>query len=142
MADWRESLDGFFEKAEQGKKEEEISPFGRFISEVAVPAFSELASELEKHGRTVTVRTAAESAAIIVHCKGEEEITYRIQSRTFPNGVLPYADVRFRERKGLRLIRTESMFRSGVPDYRLEDIAKEEIISNFLDHYTRRVHTD
>jgi hypothetical protein len=108
--------------------------------DVAVPAFGELAKELERHGRTVTIREAAESASILVQFKGEEEITYRLQGRMFPNGVLPFAEIRQRERKGLRLVRFESMLRSGAPDYVIDDIKPDEIIGNFLEHYTSRVH--
>jgi len=31
------------------------------------------------------------------------------------------------------------MFRSGDPDYRLEDVTKEEVIENFLKHYLPRL---
>ena len=64
---------------------------------------------------------------------------YRIQGRTFPNAVLPYAEIRFRERKGLRYIRVESMFRSGSSNYRISDITKDEVIRNFVENYTSRV---
>ncbi len=110
-----------------------------FVQNVAMVAFSELREEIEKSGRDVTIRHSESTATIIVYHSGEEEITYRIQSRTFPNGVLPYADIRFKERKGLKLIRAESMFRSGDPDYRLEDVTKEEVIENFLKHYLPRL---
>lgn len=110
-----------------------------FIRKIALPAFSELREELEKSGRDVTIRHSESTATIIVYGNGEEEITYRIQSRTFPNGILPYADIRFKERKGLKLIRAESMFRSGKPDYTLQDVTNEEIIRNFLKHYLPRL---
>jgi len=139
MADWRDKLGNFLEKAEQDKQESDVSDMARFVSDVAMPAFRELAPELEKHGRTVTLREANESASILVQFNGDEEITYRVQGRMFPNGVLPYAEVRQRERKGLRLVRVESMLRSGAPDYVIDDIEPGEVIANFLEHYTSRV---
>jgi len=142
MADWRDSLNEFFEKAEQEKQVKESSGLAHFIAGVVVPAFRELAAELEKRGRNVTIREAAESAAMIVTYGGEEEITYRVQGRTFPNGVLPYAEVRFRERKGLKFIRVEGMLRSGAPDYTLEEITGDEIAGNFLQYYMNRVSTE
>jgi len=142
MADWRENLSQFFDKAEQEKQVKETSGMARFIAGVAVPAFRELSAELEKRGRKVTIREAAESAAMIVVHGGEEEITYRVQGRTFPNGVLPYAEVRFRERKGLKFIRVEGMLRSGAPDYTLDDITGDEIAANFLQYYMSRVRAD
>jgi choline/glycine/proline betaine transport protein len=140
MAEWKENLGNFFEKSDTRRREQERgSPFARFIAEVAVPAFDELRSELEKHGREVTIRKADKSAAIVVHYHGTEEMTYRLQARTFPNRELPFAEIRVHERKGLKLIRVENMLRSGPPDYDTADISKDEIIRNFLDNYIRRV---
>lgn len=141
MTDWRENLNSFFENTEKAKQNEEGAELARFVADVALPAFEEIVGELQKHGREVVVRNAVTSAVLIVQYEGEEELTYRIQGRTFPNGVLPFAEVRFRERKGLKFIRIESMFRSGAADYALGDVTKEEIIRNFIENYTRRVKT-
>ena len=139
MADWRNNLAGFFEATEEAQQQEERPEFDQFISGVVLPAFEEIRPELEIHGRTVTIRSALSTAVLIVYNAGDEELMYRIQPRTFPNGVRPFAEVRFRERKGLRRITVESMFRSGSPDYRLSDIARKEVIDNFVENYTRRV---
>ena len=139
MKDWKESLSEFFEETEkdrQAKKEPELT---RFMARVVVPAFREIAAEMEAHGREVTIRQTDTSAAIVITFDGDEEIRYRVQGRTFPHTVLPYAEIRYRERKGLKLITVESMLRSGPPDYTLDDVSKEEVIRNFLEHYTRRV---
>jgi hypothetical protein len=139
MTDWRDQLSEHFRKGAAPGRTEDTSEIARFVSGVVVPAFEELAPELEKHGRSVTIRNSVTSAAIIVQNEGEEEMTYRVQGRMFPTGVLPFAEVRFRERKGLRFITVECMFRSGTTPYALPDITREEIIGNFLDNYTRRV---
>lgn len=139
MAEWRDKLNNFFEETQKAQQDaEKGSEMARFINDVAAPAFEQLREELQNHGRSVTIRNTVTSAAIIVQYGGEEELNYRIQGRTFPNGVLPFAEIRFKERKGLRLIRVESMFRSGSPDYRIEDVTADEIIQNFLQHYMRR----
>ena len=140
MADWRKDLNGFFEKTEKKRREKaEGAELIRFIHDITVPAFEDLRVELESHGREVTIRDSETSAAIIVYKKGDEEMTYRIQFRTYPDRVLPFAEIRAKERKGLRLVRFESMFRSGKPDYWISEGTREEIIRNFLEHYTRRV---
>jgi hypothetical protein len=142
MSDWQKQLGNFFAKTEETKQKEERPEFARFISEVVMPAFEKLAEELKKHGRDVTIRDAAASATLLVHAAGKEEFMYRIQGRTFPNAVLPYAELRFRERKGLKLIHTENMLRSGPPNYALSDITVQEVIGNFIANYTSRVGTD
>jgi len=143
MTDWRQTLGDFLDKDEKAKKKAESgSDFTRFIGAIVLPAFESLREELTKRGRTVTIRHTDTSAAIIVQHNGDEELTYRIQGRTFPTGVLPYAEVRFKERKGLKIIRVESMFRSGAPDYRMADVSADEIIGNFLEHYMKRAESD
>jgi len=142
-ADWRNELGSIFGKPDPGKKEDPANAeLQRFMTEVVVPALEELSQELERHGRQATVRASETSAALMVAQDGEEEMTYRLQGRMFPGGVLPYADVRYRERKGLRLLRSESMLRSGNTSYTLRDVTREEIIRHFLDQYKRRVLAD
>lgn len=139
MDDWRTRLNSCFDKKEEPRHTEESVEIAAFIAGTVVPAFEELAPELEGHGRNVIIRNSVSSAAMIVQHGGEEEMTYRVQGRMFPNGVLPFAEVRFKERKGLRFITVESMYRSGTVPYKMADITKDEIIQNFLDNYTRRV---
>jgi hypothetical protein len=143
MTDWRGDLKGFFERTDKAREEEKEAPrLARFITKVAIPALQQVKEEMAKHGREVTVRATESSATVIVSHRGEEEMMYRIQGRTFPHDVLPFAEIRFRERKGLRFITVESMFRVGSNTYRLDDITPEEIIRNFIVNYVRRVEKD
>ena len=142
MSNWKSNLDNFFKKTEGEVRQKETSLLSQFITDVAVSAFEEIGQELESHGRSVSIRHSENTAAIIVRHDGNEEMTYRIQGRMFPNGILPYADIRYRERKGLKLIRMETMFRSGEPDYSLMDVTQQEIIDNFLKHYLPRIEAE
>ena len=140
MSDWRDQLGSILNEAAAQKGETKATEFSRFMADIALPAFTEIASELEQYGRQVLIRSSETSATMIVNSNyGEEEMIYRLQGRMFPQGELPYAEIRFRERKGLKLITVESMLRSGAPNYALADVQAEEIITNFLDHYKRRV---
>ena len=143
MSDWRDQLGSILNEAAAHKVETKTTEYARFMSDVVLPAFAEIAGELEKYGRQVMIRSSETAATMIVNSnEGDEEMMYRLQGRTFPHGELPYAEIRFRERKGLKLITVESMLRSGAPDYALTDVKGEEIISNFLDHYRRLVKND
>lgn len=135
MTDWRSNLGQVMRKTEEKKLEKEATQMAHFVQEVLVPAFAELRQELEQHDREVTIRHTDSSATLIVRYRGEEEITYRVQGRMFPSGILPYADVRCRERKGLRLVTSECMFRSGKPTYTVVDVPKQEVIESFLKIY-------
>lgn len=140
MPGWEKNLDDFFAKTEKPDPEhEQGDEFGRFIVEVVVPAFEEVAAAMERHGRQANIRNTTVAASIMISHDGDEEMTYRVQGRMFPNGVRPYAEVRFRERKGHRYISVECMYRTERPGYSTSDIGREEIIKHLLDHYMRRV---
>lgn len=140
MSDWRDQLGGFFAATDKkARQDEEAVEWSRFILSVVMPAFEELVAELEKHGRCAAMRHSVASAQILVTFNGEEEMLYRVQAKTMPDRILPCAEIRSRERRGLRYVTIESMFRSATPPYKLTDITKEEIIRNFVAHYTRRV---
>jgi choline/glycine/proline betaine transport protein len=140
MADWRERLSSFLTTSDRRRRqEEENSEWAQFLAQVVTPAFEELAAELEKHGRTAAIRNSVVTAQLLVMNGGEEEMLYRIQAKPMPDRILPQAEIRSRERKGLKYFTTEAMLRSATPAYRLADITREDIIQNFLQHYMRRV---
>ena len=139
MADWRNSLGTFFEDSSKGDQDKKKTPFEKFISEVAVPAFKELSKEFEQYGRKVTIRETASSAVMTVSDGSTEEIMYRLQERRLPDRTLPYAQVRMRERGGLKLVTVEAMIRSGQEDYKTEDVTSEDVIKSVLQHYTSRI---
>ncbi len=142
MADWKNKLSAFFQEAEKAKQEKSGADVARFINEVAIPAFEEIKREMERHGRAVAIRNQVSSASLTVCHSGEEELTYRIQCRVFPSRIVPYVDLRFRQRRGLRLLRAEAMLREGPAEYTINDISSQEIIDHFVDTYTRRVKPD
>lgn len=139
---WRSQLNSFLGAPRETGTPDKKDELAAFISDVVLPAFAELDQELRKHGRDVTLRHTEASAALIVQHNGDEELAYRIQGRMFPHGVLPFAQVRFRERKGLKYITVENMVRPGAATYKIGDISRDEIIRHFLDNYTRRVHRE
>ena len=141
MSDWRTKLGGYFEQTEKTKQEKDGAELTRFVADVVIPALEEVSEEMKRHGRDATIRNAGTSATIVVTHNGEEELTYRVQARIFPHRVCPYVEIRFRERKGRRLIRVESMFRYDI-EYSISDITKDEIIQHVVDNYVRRVETD
>jgi hypothetical protein len=142
MSDWRDNLNRFFRETPDSRRPAETPDLAKFIADVVIPAFQEILPELQKHGRDVTVRAAETSAVLIVNHQGEEEMTFRVQGRTFPTGILPYAEIRYRQRRGLRLVTVETMFRPGSPKYTITDITREDLIRSFLENYTRHVRTD
>lgn len=139
MADWINTLDDFFADTEKTDNEPRQTSFEKFISDIAVPAFEEIRPTFEKHSRRVVVRSSSSSAVINVFDGTTEEIMYRLQERTLPDRKLPYAQVRMRERGGLRLVTVEALLRPGNNDYHIEDLTREDVIASVLQHYMSRV---
>ena len=139
MADWKDNLGSFFDQREKAKQVELATEMTRFLSGVVVPAFEEVAIELRAHGRGATIRESENTAAIVVEHAGEEELLYSVCGRMFPNGVRPYAQVRYRQRGGLRRVTVESMLRAGAGDHTLNDITKDEVMSHLVKSYMQHV---
>jgi hypothetical protein len=136
--DWKKELGSFLEEKRKDKKEERRLELEAFLRDVALPAFQELKAELERHERTVAIRDSPTSVSIKVAHNGEEEITYSLQARTFSDRTVPYPQVRFRERRGVRIVATEGTFGSGAAlSPAAQDVAKSDVIRNFLSYYMR-----
>jgi hypothetical protein len=138
MPNWKNQLNLFFDESEKDESEKIKTTFEKFLSETAIPAFKELSKELEQHGRQINIRKSVSAAVITVSDGKTEEIMYRLQERRLPNKTLPYAQVRMRERGGLKLVTVEAMVRSGS-DYNTEDLTKDDVIQSVLQHYMSRV---
>ena len=138
MPSWKNQLDLFFDESEKDEAEKPKEPFEKFLSEIAIPAFKELSKELEQHGRQINIRKSVSAAILTVSDGNTEEIMYRLQERRLPNKTLPYAQVRMRERGGLKLVTIEAMVRTGS-DYNTEDLTKDDVIQSVLKHYMSRI---
>ena len=59
MADWRQELGNILEKrARASRAEQENAQFEAFLRDMVAPALNDLAEDLRKHDRNVSVRTA------------------------------------------------------------------------------------
>jgi hypothetical protein len=136
--DWKSELGSFLEEKRKDKKEERRLELEAFLRDVALPAFQELKAELEKHDRTVAIRDSPTSISIKVTHQGEEEITYSLQARTFSDRTVPYPNVRYRERRGVRFVTTEGTFGSGATQAPpVAEVTHKDVIRSFLSYYMR-----
>jgi hypothetical protein len=55
--------------------------------------------------------------------------------RSLPTAVVPYAEVRTRERRGFRITKSEAVFRDNGAAYNLDDVTTEDVIRVFLKCY-------
>jgi hypothetical protein len=137
MGDWQSSLDAFMSEESDAMNTDQRSEIEIFMQDTAMNAFHELEAKLCQHGRTITIRNSGTSAVINVQYNGEEEMVYRLQIRRLPDRELPFAEIRHKERKGLRYVTVERMLRSGDQKYTIADITSEEIIEHFIVHYIK-----
>ncbi len=136
-ADWKRELGAFLEEKRRDKMEERRQEAEQFLRAVVVPAFQELKSELERHGRMVFIREVSSSASLKVTHQGEEEVTYSVHIRTFTDRTEPYPSIRYRERRGVRYVTLEGAFGTAGQPVATADISKEDVIRNFLFYYMR-----
>ena len=139
MADWRQELGNILEKrARASRAEQENAQFEAFMRDVVAPALNDLADELRKHDRNVSVRTAPAAMVLSVSNGEFEEISFRVLRRSVPNFVVAYAEIRLR--KGQRLVRIETNIKEGQAP--LAETTQDDIISCFLKYYSMVLDTD
>jgi hypothetical protein len=142
MKDWQKILAGFIEKQkeEKGEKEEKRSQeklrVEKFYATIVNPAFEELKSEFKKYGRDVEVYSERRDfASIIVYFESEEELDYSIEVMLSPGLAFPRPVIHYTEWASSRRLRAEGFLRTGIQDYDISDVTKEEIIEHFLNEY-------
>lgn len=135
---WKNTLGGFFGEKKEEPANRDVSEMASFIENVALPAFAEISGELRKYSRLSNMRNSETSATLMVLKGKDEEFTYRLQGRTFPNGIMPYAEMRFRQRGGLRFITVEETLRSSS-DSSIRDVTIDDVVQHFVRNYTSRV---
>ena len=134
--DWRVELNGLLgERKRTTRAERENTLFQAFLARVVLPAFAQVGEELAKYGRETIVRETSAAASLTVRNGAEEEISFRVLRRSLPTAVIPYAEIRTRERRGLRIMKSEALFREGDAPYALEDVTTEDIIRVFMKCY-------
>ena len=136
MEEWKREIDDFFKEKEKKNIEKEVQieqkklDIQHFYSSKVIPAFEELKTELERHGRKVGLVKLEDYASITVTYEGIEEINYAIEVR----GRVPYPEITLIERSGKRQM-VEGTFRVGTQGFDVLDVSKEEIIRHFLNKY-------
>lgn len=75
-----------------------------------MPAFIEVKTTLEKHGRTVEIERSSGRAAIQVYFQGEQELDYQVRTDVYPNRVVAHPATGLKNHGGYSL----GAFRSGA----------------------------
>jgi len=141
MKNWEKDLSDFYKEIEMEKqdKEERVEKkkpeVESFYLLKVVPAFKELKTELEKHGRKVGLYLEAidiGTASILVRFKGKEEYSYTMRVEISQDRAFPYPIIVFTKKDG-KSYSSEQRIRHGRHD--ISDISKKDIIQHFLGQY-------
>ena len=133
--DWKNELSGMFggESARLSRAQKEGMEFRAFLEHVVMPAYTKVVEELTKYGREVVTRNTGVAASLTVRHEGAEEITFQVLKRSLPSGYMPFAEIRAKERKGLRVQKTEASLREGA--YTLSDVTQDDVLEAFMKCY-------
>jgi hypothetical protein len=140
MSDWKEDLRRLLATtggAERPKPEGPSRVRG-FISEVVVPAFEELATELQDHDRDVEVEHGDRTASIRIVNQGKEEFYYEVKVKAYRTGGFAFPVVPLRDVEG-KTYRAEIHLRDRALHHDVTNSTKEDLIRYFLHDYGRHL---
>jgi hypothetical protein len=145
LGDWKTDLDSFFvdkdnKMQEDGKKiGQRTSETKALLASKVIPAFEEVKAQLEKHGRTVRVRSGENYANITVEHSGVEELNYSIDVSVTARGAFPWTIEELTDKKTDKRFNVKGSIRSGSQDYDLNDLSNDEIIQAVVNKYKDRI---
>lgn len=117
------------------------SHVNRFIDEVVLPSFEEIAVELRKQGYAVEVISGDDKRTKLeVQHNQEVNFVYEIRPRAYvqPDFVMPDDDEEDREER--KYFRAEVHLLEGGQDYDIMGWSREEVIDDILDQYEQHMH--
>lgn len=117
------------------------SHVNRFIDEVVMPSFEEIAVELRKQGYAVEVISGDDKRTKLeVQHNQEVNFVYEIRPRAYvqPDFVIPDDDEEDREER--KYFRAEVHLLEGGQDYDIMGWSREEVIDDILDQYEQHMH--
>ncbi|MCL1857169.1 MAG: hypothetical protein FWF84_05990 [Kiritimatiellaeota bacterium] len=107
--------------------------FQKFLGEVVMPVFAHVKAELAQYGREVVIRETSASAQLTIRNASVEELSFCVLCRHLPTAQMPYAEVRSKERRGLRVLKSEAKFKDGM--YSLDEVTSEAVLDAFQRAY-------
>jgi hypothetical protein len=138
MSDWKKELKGLFDTPESsgGRARAERRRVKGFIADVVVPAFEEVAAELQEYARDVEVEFGDRMASITVFHEGTEEFHYEVRVKAYRKRDFAFPAIPLFDAEG-QSYRAEAGLRSGSLHLDVTNFTPEELIESFLREYRR-----
>ena len=140
MSDWRDELKTLLAASEGERRPRPEGPqrVRGFISEVVVPAFEELASELQEYDRDIEVEHSDRMASIRVLRDGKEEFYYEVRVKAYRSSGFAFPVAPLRDPEG-KTYRAEIHLRDRPLHQDVTNSTKEDLIRYFLHDYSRHL---
>jgi choline/glycine/proline betaine transport protein len=140
MSSWKESLKEILSAAEGTKRtgDEPRRRVKHFIAQVVVPAFEEVAQELQEYGRDVEVEHGEKRAAIRVFHEGDEEFSYEVRATAYRKLEFAFPALPLHDAEGMTY-RAEAHLKDRPLNEDVTDFTKDQIIESFLREYGRHL---
>lgn len=140
MSDWKDDLKTLLATTEGAGRPKPAGPsrVRGFISEVVVPAFEEVATELQEYGRDVEVEHGDRTASIRILKDGREEYYYEVKVKAYRTRGFAFPVVPLRDPEG-KTYRAEIHLRDRALHQDVTNSTKEDLIRYFLHDYGRHL---
>lgn len=140
MSDWKEDLRQLLAASEGARSPKPEGPLRvrGFISDVVVPAFEELARELQEHGRDVEVEHGDRSASIRILRDGAEEFYYEVKVKAYRTRGFAFPVAPLRDPEG-KTYRAEIHLRDRELHHDVTNATRDDLIRYFLQDYSRHL---
>ncbi|HEX6541030.1 MAG TPA: hypothetical protein VF040_04685 [Ktedonobacterales bacterium] len=130
MDDWKGELHDFFRPGEDHRLDAPLGEASRFIQDIVLPAFADVAQELASYGRGVRTSSSGTSATAVVRDRRPDEFRFTVEVDIHPDGLLqPIMTVEYSSRSGSFKAQTR------VQDQTIADLTKDDIARAFTKHY-------
>lgn len=146
MSQWQMELQQLLEQLQvvrqqkEEKAQQQQAEIKQFFALKVIPAFQVFQCELEKYGRVVNMSDAGSHASLQVMYQEELEFAASISTDLSSDDVLPYLNVDFPEKVGMRRRRREHpYFYHEKEKMTTTDLSREAILERLARKYTEHV---
>src|SRR5215472_13386727 len=101
MDDWKDELHSFFRPEDDHRLDATRAQASRFLEDIVLPAFADVAQELARSGRAVRTSRSGSSATAIVRESRRDEFRFTVAVQVLPDGLLqPLMSMEYSSRSG------------------------------------------
>lgn len=134
MDDWKGELHSYFRPEDDHRLDAPRAEVSRFIQDIVLPAFADVAHELASYGREVRTSSSDTSATAVVRDRGRDEFRFTVEVQVLPDGLLqPLMSAEYSSRSGSS--RGSFKAQTRVKDQTVADLTRGDVARAFTKHY-------